>query len=375
MGKDLKGRLLDKGITQEKSGYYVARFVDRFGKRQSKRFKKYQEARQWLADSKYLDESSNLLYPQNMTVNAWFDYWIEIKKTSLRPSTIQVYTSIYNNSIKDVIGDMKMSEVKPLHCQMILSKMADKDYYQGTIKHTRIVLYGIFECAKENDIIISNPIKRSMKIKIGKPSKTREALSIEDQKKLFNALIGHKYEYQYKLVTILGLRVGELIGIKYEDISFDKKCLKIQRTMRYSYSEQKWQSGPPKSKAGYRTIPLTDTAIDILKKQIEKNQSLKVVPIEYKDYVFINENGLIKYGSYDSALQHVCKKINIKPITIHNLRHTFASRCIEAGMSANILKVLLGHASLNTTMDIYVHVFDEEIFKEVNKVSDYLNVI
>ena len=316
-----------------------------------------------------------MLYPQNMTVNAWFDYWIEIKKTSLRPSTIQVYTSIYNNSIKDVIGDMKMSEVKPLHCQMILSKMADKDYYQGTIKHTRIVLYGMFECAKENDIIISNPIKRSMKIEIGKPSKTREALSIEDQKKLFNALIGHKYEYQYKLVTILGLRVGELIGIKYEDISFDKKCLKIQRTMRYSYSEQKWQSGPPKSKAGYRTIPLTDTAIDILKKQIEKNQSLKVVPIEYKDYVFINENGLIKYGSYDSALQHVCKKINIKPITIHNLRHTYASRCIEAGMSANILKVLLGHASLNTTMDIYVHVFDEEIFKEVNKVSDYLNVI
>ncbi len=375
MGKDLKGRLLDKGITQEKSGYYVARFVDRFGKRQSKRFKKYQEARQWLADSKYLDESSNILYPQNMTVNAWFDYWIEIKKTSLRPSTIQVYTSIYNNSIKDVIGDMKMSEVKPLHCQMILSKMADKDYYQGTIKHTRIVLYGMFECAKENDIIISNPIKRSMKIEIGKPSKTREALSIEDQKKLFNALIGHKYEYQYKLVTILGLRVGELIGIKYEDISFDKKYLKIQRTMRYSYSEQKWQSGPPKSKAGYRTIPLTDTAIDILKKQIEKNQSLKVVPIEYKDYVFINENGLIKYGSYDSALQHVCKKINIKPITIHNLRHTYASRCIEAGMSANILKVLLGHASLNTTMDIYVHVFDEEIFKEVNKVSDYLNVI
>ena len=375
MGKDLKGRLLDKGITQEKSGYYVARYVDRFGKRQSKRFKKYQEARQWLADSKYLDESSNMLYPQNMTVNAWFDYWIEIKKTSLRPSTIQVYTSIYNNSIKDVIGDMKMSEVKPLHCQMILSKMADKDYYQGTIKHTRIVLYGMFECAKENDIIISNPIKRSMKIEIGKPSKTREALSIEDQKKLFNALIGHKYEYQYKLVTILGLRVGELIGIKYEDISFDKKYLKIQRTMRYSYSEQKWQSGPPKSKAGYRTIPLTDTAIDILKKQIEKNQSLKVVPIEYKDYVFINENGLIKYGSYDSALQHVCKKINIKPITIHNLRHTYASRCIEAGMSANILKVLLGHASLNTTMDIYVHVFDEEIFKEVNKVSDYLNVI
>ena len=375
MGKDLKGRLLDKGITQEKSEYYVARYVDRFGKRQSKRFKKYQEARQWLADSKYLDESSNMLYPQNMTVNAWFDYWIEIKKTSLRPSTIQVYTSIYNNSIKDVIGDMKMSEVKPLHCQMLLSKMADKDYYQGTIKHTRIVLYGMFECAKENDIIISNPIKRSMKIEIGKPSKTREALSIEDQKKLFNALIGHKYEYQYKLVTILGLRVGELIGIKYEDISFDKKCLKIQRTMRYSYSEQKWQSGPPKSKAGCRTIPLTDTAIDILKKQIEKNQSLKVVPIEYKDYVFINENGLIKYGSYDSALQHVCKKINIKIIAMHNLRHTFASRCIEAGMSAHILKVLLGHASLNTTMDIYVHVFDEEIFKEVNKVSDYLNVI
>ena len=108
MGKDLHGRELGKGITQEKSGSYVARFVDKFGKRQSKRFKRYQEARKWLADSVYFDESSNPLFPQSMTVDSWFNYWLEMKKNSIRQSTVDTYIARYNNSIKSVIGGMKL---------------------------------------------------------------------------------------------------------------------------------------------------------------------------------------------------------------------------------------------------------------------------
>ena len=271
MGKDLKGRLLDKGITQEKSEYYVARYVDRFGKRQSKRFKKYQEARQWLADSKHLDESSNMLYPQTMTVDAWFNVWITLKKTSVRLGTIETYTSYYNNSIKNEIGDMKLIDVKPMHCQRILTNMGEKGYHQGTIKHVRIVLYGMFEDAKENDIIGSNPIKRALKIEVVKPAKVKEALTIDEQTKLFEQLVGHKYENQYILALQTGLRVGELVGLQWDDIDFKNRTLKVERTMKYVYATKEWRIGSPKSYSGNRLIPLTDVAIKVLKRQKEKN--------------------------------------------------------------------------------------------------------
>ena len=375
MGKNLNGNELGKGLIQEKTGLYSARYVDRNGKRQSKRFKKLQEARKWLADSIFLDEHSNPMYPGNMTCNAWFATWIEMKKTSVRPGTIEVYTSYYNNTVKDIIGDMQLSDVKPIQCQMILSKMAERGYHQGTIKHTRIVLYGMFEAARENDIIISNPMKRSLKIEIGKPAKVREALSLEDQKKLFKALIGHKYENQYCFAMQTGLRVGELVGLKFEDVDLKNRTLRIRRTMKYDHTSKEWRSGPPKSAAGNRTIPLTDLAIDILKKQKEQNSKLKVVPLEFREYVFIDESGLIKYGSYDSALGWVCKKIGIKPITMHNLRHTFATRCVQSGMAPKTLQTILGHSTINVTMDLYVHTTEEEKFREIDKVSEMLKVI
>jgi integrase len=375
MGKDLRGKELGKNLSQEKSGLYLARFVDRYGKRQSKRFRKVQEARQWVANSVFLDEHSNPMYPQSMIVDAWFKEWIELKKTSVRMGTIETYTSYYNNSIKSEIGNMKLVDVKPMHCQKILSKMDEKGYHQGTIKHVRIILYGMFEDAKENDVIVTNPIKRSLKIEVGKPAKIKEALTIEEQTKLFEHLVGHKYENQYILALQTGLRVGELVGLRWDDIDFENRTLKVERTMKYVYATNEWRIGSPKSNSGKRVIPLTDVAIDVLKKQKEKNRNLEPFPMKYKDSVFIDENGLIKYGSYDNALSYFCRKIGIKHITMHNLRHTFATRCISAGMKPKTLQTILGHASIDVTMDLYVHTSEEDKFKELDKVSKLLNVV
>ncbi len=95
MGKDLRGRELGKGIVQRKNGTYQASFVDRFGKRRQKKSKKLQEVIQWLANSKYVDQHSNLDCPSNMIVNAWFEFWIEIKKQTVRPNTVRNYLERY----------------------------------------------------------------------------------------------------------------------------------------------------------------------------------------------------------------------------------------------------------------------------------------
>lgn len=202
MGKDLKGKELGEGIYQQSNGTYCARFVDKFGKRKSKRSKKLQEVKQWLADTRYIDEHSDLEHTSNMVVDYWFEYWISIKEKTVRPNTVRNYKERYHKNIKKVIGKKLLTEVKPLHCQLIFTNMADEGYRTSTIYQTRIALYNMLEFAKENDIIIHNPCKKSVKSDMGKPSEKKEALSIDIQKQFLESAKGQSYENQFRFILL-----------------------------------------------------------------------------------------------------------------------------------------------------------------------------
>lgn len=373
MGKSLKGKKLGVGISQQTNGLYVARFTDRFGRRKSKRFKKLQECRQWIADATYIDEHSDLENATDMLVDAWFEYWIDLKKKTVRPNTVRNYSKRYERNIKNVIGNKLLTEVKPIHCQKIFSDMADEGYKTTTIYQTRIALYNMLEFAKENEVIITNPCKKSVKSDIGKPSDKKEALTIDDQRRFLAAAKGQSYEYQYRFALQTGLRTGELVGLKWEDINFERKTLTIERSMEFRYKVGEWRVGPPKSKSGYRTIPLTDEAICILKAQKEKNRKLKVIYKEWADTVFLCRKGQpVKNSTYDTALFKICDKAGIKRFSMHVLRHTFATRCIEGGMTAKTLQKILGHSNIGITMNLYVHITEEEKQKEIDLVAEAL---
>lgn len=373
MGKSLKGKELGVGISQQTNGLYVARFTDRFGRRKSKRFKKLQECRQWIADATYIDEHSDLENATDMLVDAWFEYWIDLKKKTVRPNTVRNYSERYERNIKNVIGNKLLTEVKPIHCQKIFSDMADEGYKTTTIYQTRIALYNMLEFAKENKVIITNPCKKSVKSDIGKPSDKKEALTIDDQRRFLAAAKGQSYEYQYRFALQTGLRTGELVGLKWEDINFESKTLTIERSMEFRYKVGEWRVGPPKSKSGYRTIPLTDEAICILKAQKEKNRKLKVIDKEWADTVFLCRKGQpVKNSTYDTALFKICDKAGIKRFSMHVLRHTFATRCIEGGMMPKTLQKILGHSNIGITMNLYVHITEEEKQKEIDLVAEAL---
>ena len=376
MGKDLRGKELGEGIYQQPNGTYCARFVDKFGKRKSKRSKKLQEVRQWIADATYIDEHSDLDQATDMLVDAWFDYWISIKKKTVRPNTVRNYIERYERNIKGVIGKKLLTEVKPIHCQKIFSDMADEGYKTTTIYQIRIALYNMMDFAKENDVIINNPCKKSVKSDMGKPSDKKEALTIDVQKKFLEGATGQSYENQYRFVLQTGLRTGELVGLKWDDIDFENRTLTISRTMEFRYKVGEWRVGPPKSKSGYRTIPLTDEAIRILKAQKEKNSKIKVINMEWADQVFLCRKGEpVKNSAYDTALFKICDKVGIKRFSMHVLRHTFATRCIEAGMMPKTLQKILGHSNIGITMNLYVHITEDEKNKEIDLVADALNVV
>ena len=376
MGKDLKGKEIGDGIYQQPNGTYCARFVDKFGRRKSKRSKKLQEVRQWIADATYIDEHSDLDQATDMIVDAWFDYWISIKKQTVRPNTVRNYSERYERNIKDVIGKKLLTEVKPIHCQTIFSKMAEEGYKTTTIYQTRIALYNMLEFARENDVLITNPCKKSAKSDMGKPSAKKEALTIDVQKKFLEAVVGYSYENQYRFVLQTGLRTGELIGLKWSDIDFENRTMKIERSMEYRYKVGEWRIGPPKSKSGYRTIPLTDEAIRILENQRAKNKKLKLIPIEWNDTVFLCRNGTpVKNSTYDTGLFKYCDRVGIPHFSMHVLRHTFATRCIEGGMKPKTLQKILGHSNIGITMNLYVHITEDEKHREIDLVADALKVI
>ena len=179
MGKDLRGKELGVGISQRSDGFYVGRFTTKYGQRKQKLFHKLQECRQWLADSQYQDEHSNLNFPAEMTVKAWFDYWISMKKRTVRPNTVRNYTERYEHNIDPVIGKMILSEVKPIQCQMVMNRMADEGYRTSTIYQARITLYNMLDYAYQNDVIMKNPCNGMVKSDIGKPTQKKEALTLE----------------------------------------------------------------------------------------------------------------------------------------------------------------------------------------------------
>ncbi|WP_277934794.1 N-terminal phage integrase SAM-like domain-containing protein [Parablautia intestinalis] len=116
MGKGIKGKELGVGISHRSDDFFARRFTTKYGQRKQKLFPKLQECRQWLADSQYQDEHSNLNFPEEMTVKAWFEYWISMKKRTVRPNTVRNYTEHYKRNIDPVIGKLILSEIKPIQC-------------------------------------------------------------------------------------------------------------------------------------------------------------------------------------------------------------------------------------------------------------------
>lgn len=373
MGKDLKGKELGVGICQTKDKKYVARITTRNGKRVKRVFDKLVDCRKWIAEARYNEEHGAISVLGEMSVDAWYEYWItEIKAKTVRQNTIRNHNERYKQNIKKYIGQMPLNEVKPIHCQNVLNQMADT-YRNSTIKLTSITMYGMFQSAVDNELILKNPMTKYVRCTSGKPSKPPRVLSVEEQKLFLETTKESSNFNQYAFLLQTGLRTGEMIGLKWSDIDFEKRILHVSRTMEYRYSVGEWRIGETKTKNGCRDIPLTTEAIEILKRQKKKVQELKTVKMEFSDFVFLSRKGEpTKNSAYDTKLMYYCDKVGMQRFSMHTLRHTFATRCIEAGMRPKTLQMILGHSNIGITMNLYVHVTDEEKVKELSNIEDML---
>ena len=189
------------------------------------------------------------------------------------------------------------------------------------------------------------------------------------------------------MILETGLRTGELIGLTWDAVDWEKRTLTVSKTLEYRHRQGCWRAGPPKTMQSYRTIPLTERAYEILKavesNRYNRKESELLEQVLYymdrrtgekasfvmRDLVFINwrTGEPAKNSSYDTHLYKLCDEAGIKRFCMHALRHTYATRAIESGMQPKVLQKLLGHASIQTTMDRYVHVTDDSLTNGVRQ--------
>ena len=385
MGKSISGKELGKGLGQRKDGLYYARYKDDSDKWKEKCFKKLSDARNWQQEQMYLARHA-VVQPtaSDMTVDEWFSYWMDTQLTGLSPNTQRNYRERYEKNAKSILGKMRLSEVKPMHCKEVFNRMGGS-YAGSTVRQAYITLGTMFKSAKENGLIDKHPMDG---VRFDSPVKAPDAihfLSISEQKAFLAVAERSSNYYQYALILETGLRTGEMIALTWDDIDWEQRKLTICKTMEFRYQQQDWRAGPPKTKKSYRTIPLTNRAYQILQELYLGRQYRKESPelqkrLTYldrktgreksfcmRDLVFVNwRTGMpAKNSSYDTHLYKICDEAGIDHFCMHALRHTYATRAIESGMPPEILKQLLGHESIKTTMDKYVHVTDDRLIQAV----------
>lgn len=376
MGKSLKGRELGTGISQRKDGYYVCRVTQKNGKRSQKIFKNLDDARDWLID---FDAGDGFVVDNetDIKLNAWFDTWMKDTSFARKDRTNIDYKRHYDHDIRQTLGRMKVKDVRPADVLNILNKVGKRSV--GAKRMLRIILEQVFMYAIENDIIIKNPITYTVKMNCRKDNaKNKERkvfLTKQEQIDLSEMLVYNNNYMRHAIQFILqtGLRIGELMALRWEDIDFDNKVMYVRRAM--TRCGNKYVLSTPKTTSGVRKVPLTKKAINILLRQKEQNSKIPVVPIESAGIVFLSKDGgLFNAGTVNQFLYRCCEKCGIERVSVHCLRHTFATRCAEAGMQPKLLQVIMGHANISTTMNIYTHISEEHLLDTFGIYENDLNV-
>ena len=270
----VSGRECGKGICQRKDGKYAARFTDKNGKRHEKHFLTLPEAKNWLADAQY-EEKHDLYNPSSeMTVDAWFEFWINNLIADLAPNTKRNYRERYQRNIQPVIGTMRLCDVKTMHCKIVLNRM-EATYAGSTIRQAYIAMGTMFRAAVMNDMLTKHPMDGVRYTKPVRAVNDIKFLTVEEQEAfLETAKRSHNYR-QYVLLLETGLRTSELIGLTWDAIDWKKRTLTVNKTLEYRHKDSFWRAGPPKTATSYRTIPLTNRAYNVLKECYDERHTRK----------------------------------------------------------------------------------------------------
>ena len=319
--------------------------------------------------------------PMSVTLGEWYEYWLETyMKDTIKQSTYASYRS-YLNKHFCVLGKILLKKLEPHTLQEFYNyKFREEGLSPKTLRNYHMALHKCLQQAVKARLLIYNPCDAVTLPSGEKPEIV--VFSNDQQLALVQASYRHRYGVFIRLDLCTGLRMGELLALKWEDIDFSTAQLHVRRTInrlaKYEANDGENKTeivfGTPKTKNSRRTIPLTRTIADELTRWKQQQAQDKIrAGDKYTDDGFIVTNEFGHYfeqKTFKDYYDRLLKDADIGHFTFHALRHTFATRALERGMDYKTLSAILGHYSVAFTMDTYVHSMDEHKRHEMDKMDD-----
>ena len=390
--KDNKGRVLREGEYQRKNLSYEYRWRDKSGKRHSIYAPTLDELRkkEKKVQRNILD---GIVAKTNIKINDLYERWKEIKR-GIKKTTYTQYCYLYERYIKDEFGQIKIDDLKRTDIKAIYNYLIDKySLKKNSISSIHIVLHQVLDIAVEDELLRYNPADNALKGVECVKTQPRKALTMQEQtifEKYLSQEKASKWRAIFTVMLYTGMRAGETIGIRWCDIDLEKDLIDVNHNMVQKLHDGaiEFMVNSPKTAAGKRKIPMLPKVKEafLMEKERQKELGLtcKVNIGGYTDFIFLNNNGNI----YDTkllnlALERIIKKCNneliesgssilLPHISCHTLRHTFATRMAEAGLSPKAIQSILGHSDIRISMNLYVDSTDYLKLSAIKELENYL---
>lgn len=373
-----------ENIYKRKDGRWEARYIKSYENNKAKYCslyaKSYKEVKEKLITAK------NNVHQQNFEENKkgqekfeyWLDKWLTISRPRVKESTYIKYMNSIQNHIKPIFKNMNISDINTIILEnFIYDKLttgklnSNEGLSPKSISEFLIIIKDTVRYAQSEGVNVKCQFDR---ISIKKKTNEVRVLTTEEEKRLIKTLF--KDTDRYKLGVLIcmftGIRIGELCALKWKNISLIDKTLKVNKTLqRLQYPTDNEITKThiiitePKSESANRTIPLQDNLIKII-------ESFYTKP----DYYILTGSGknYVEPRTMQNKFKSYLIESNINNANFHSLRHTFATRCIELGFDVKTLSEILGHSSVKTTLDRYVHSSMEAKRSNMNKLNLLCNI-
>lgn len=391
--KDLRGRSLRKGEVQRSSDKrYMYTYTDPMGRRKFIYANDLAELRE--KEAKLMKDQLDgldLYVAGKASVNDMFDRYMSTKY-NLRESTKSSYLYTYDHYVRDTFGKKRIADIKYSDVlQFYYYLLNEVKIALGTLDTVHCLLHPTFQLAVRDEIIRNNPTDGVMKEISRESSKNRgirHALTVEQQRAFMEYIANHPiYYHWWPMFTVLlgtGCRIGEALGLRWQDLDYDKRTININHSLSYYQKPESNKSvlriSKPKTEAGIRTIPMLDIVKDAFEMLYEEQLENGFNETEIdgmSGFIFCNRFGMVPNpqtvnhtikriaNSYNADEVVRAKKERRNPIILpnfscHHLRHTFCTRLCENETNLKVIQSIMGHRNIETTMDIYAEATEEK---------------
>ena len=351
--------------------YYVVNPTTLKKQRKCKCLKSQDEAKDFLTALKYQKE--NILYNNNngIPLNLLIKSNIE-RKFDLGLIGGNQYNRLLRTLKKIEKWDLATRNIDELNSDEIQNYMNSlRDYSNSYISKIHELIYSAYSIAQKKGYIIKNPMADVIRPKSNKEDKEVRAMTIEELQAFTNYLMSmpislEPYKNVFLFQMFLGLRIGEALALKKTDINLQKNIVSIRRTLTVDKNKKLIVGNKTKTYSGKRDVPIPDFIRDSIIEQMQEADNNK------DNLLFTSKNDTLVFtNNVNYRLKRILKAMGIEDISSHSLRHTFGTRCIEAGMRAVAVQRLLGHKDVSVTLNTYTTIFDRYKEQEIEKLNEY----